>query len=132
MRCDICGNRTPVVRRWRNAWLCQCCYRKAIKFERERAEAARLRTFISSTTAAVGGEQVIVASPTHRRSTDTFERYCKWLGKAEPLSDLYGVNKANRTVRFDGGGSVQFVTLSGDMKGRRPESVLLDDMEEHE
>ena len=94
--------------------------------------STRRVTFISSTTAAVGGEQVIVASPTHRRSTDTFERYCKWLGKAEPLSDLYGVNKANRTVRFDGGGSVQFVTLSEDMKGRRPESVLLDDMEGHE
>ena len=36
MRCDICGNRTPVVRRWRNAWLCQCCYRKAMEFERRR------------------------------------------------------------------------------------------------
>lgn len=99
-------------------------------FEREREEAARLRTFSSSTLAAVGGEQVIVASPTHLRSTDTFERYCKWLGKAEPLSDLYSVNRANRTVRFDGSGSVRFVTLSGDMRGRRPESVLLDDMEE--
>ena len=36
MTCDICGNSTPVVRRWRNAWLCQCCYRKAMEFERRR------------------------------------------------------------------------------------------------
>lgn len=56
--------------------------------------------------------------------------YRKWLGKAEPLSDLYNVNMANRTVRFGGGGSIRFVALGADMRGRRPESVLLDDMGE--
>lgn len=93
------------------------------------AWSARERTFIRSTSQAMNGEQVWVASPRKQASISAFERYVKWVGASATVKSI---SMTGRVVTFHGGGSVRFVTLSGDMRGRRPESVLLDDMEEHE
>lgn len=70
-------------------------------------------------------------SRTHRESVWGFEEYVDWLRTITMLNGMWRASGgAMPIVRFDGGGTVRFVSSSHHLDGCDPDRVLMDELDE--
>lgn len=83
------------------------------------------------TLLALRGKRPYVMSRTHRESVWNFEEYVDWLRSIKTLNGMWtALGKNMPVVRFDGGGTVRFVSSSHQLDGCEPDQVLMDELDE--
>lgn len=83
------------------------------------------------TLLALRGKRPHVMSRTHRESVWEFEEYVDWLKSTKTLNGTWTAHGGSMPiVRFDGGGTVRFVSSSHQLDCCEPDQVLMDELDE--
>lgn len=81
------------------------------------------------TLLALRGKRPHVMSRTHRESVREFEEYVDWLRSTKPLNGTWTAHGGGMPiVRFDGGGSVRFVSSAHQLDGVDIEDARIDEL----
>ena len=81
------------------------------------------------TLLALMGKRPHVMSRTHHESVWEFEEYVEWLKSTKPLNGTWAAHGGSMPiVRFDGGGSVRFVSSPPHLDGCEPDQALMDEI----